>query len=113
MAAWTVRQMAYDKCHKKTSEAWKTSEVSLIIIEGMLNLTIHERVRVFFEDSQAGAGAEVDRLTAILRAGIFGWVFEFPSTGSFVFRQQGVFWFSQSSVFLAVRIGMDVPGGES
>jgi hypothetical protein len=87
MAAYAIRQMAYEECHKKTSEVFQTSEVSLIIIKGMFHLTCHERVRVFFEDSQAGAGAEVDRLTAIFRVGIPGWVFEGSPTSSLMFRQ--------------------------
>ncbi len=53
----------------------------------MFNFTCHERIRILLKDSQAGTGAEIDALAAVISAGVICWVFEFASTGGFIFRQ--------------------------
>ena len=60
---------------------------SLFFVCWMLHFACHECVEVFLEDSQAGAGTEVDGLALIVRAGIFRRVFNGSPTGSLVFRQ--------------------------
>jgi hypothetical protein len=61
----------------------------------MFNLTSHEKIRILFEDTHAGARAEIDSLTAIHGAGIIRGVCEFAFTGSFEFGQWGGGSFSQ------------------
>ena len=55
--------------------------LTLFLLEGMLHLARHERIRILFEDAQTGAGAKVNSLAAIQRAGIIGRVSEFASAG--------------------------------
>jgi len=59
----------------------------LILVCWMLYFACHESIRAFLEDSQAGAGTEIDGLAMIVRAGIFHRVFNSSPTGSSVFRQ--------------------------
>lgn len=53
----------------------------------MFHIARHERVGILFEDAQAGAGAEVDALAAIVRAGMARGVFDGPPAGGLVFRR--------------------------
>ena len=59
--------------------------LKLIFFERMFHFTRDKRIGVLFKDTQAGAGAEVDLLAAIVGARIIHWVFQFTSAGSFVF----------------------------
>ena len=58
---------------------------SLFFFEWMFHFACHKRVRIFFKDTMAGAGAEVESLAAIDGAWLIGRVIEFAPTGSFVF----------------------------
>lgn len=51
----------------------------------MFHLSCHEWIGVLLEDSQTGAGAEIDPFAVIDGAGIFGWIFEYAATDSFVY----------------------------
>lgn len=78
--------------------------MKLIFLDAMFYFASHERIRILLEDAQAGAGAEVDAFTSIHGAGIFGWIFEYPSAGSFIFGQWGASGFSQNSFPFAAWI---------
>jgi len=86
MAAYTIRQMAYDECNKKFGSLTDLRISSSVFIRWVLHLACHESVRVFYEDTQAGTGTEIDGLAAIIRAGIFRRVFNSSPTGGFIFR---------------------------
>jgi predicted small integral membrane protein len=75
----------------------------------MFNLACHERITILLKDAQAGTRAKVDLFTAILSAGILRWIFEFATTGGFVFGQWRICSFNQSSFFLLIGIMSDVP----
>lgn len=62
----------------------------LIFLQRMFHLPFHKRIGVLLKDTQAGAGAEVDPLAAIICAWKFGWVFDLPAAGSFVFGFNGM-----------------------
>ncbi len=59
----------------------------LIFLQRMFHLSRHKRIGVLLEDTQAGAGAEVDLLAFIFGAWKFGWVFDLPTARGFEFRQ--------------------------
>jgi hypothetical protein len=52
----------------------------------MFHITCQEWIRVLFEDTQAGAGAEIKVLSMIEGAGIALGVFDDTSTDCFIFR---------------------------
>jgi hypothetical protein len=60
-------------------------KLRLIFLNGMCHFASHERIRCLIEDAQTGTCAKIDSLALINGAGIIHGVFEFASTGSFVF----------------------------
>ncbi len=59
----------------------------LIFLNGMFHFARHERIRVLFENAQAGASAEIKALSMIDGAGLVFGVFDDTSTDFFIFRQ--------------------------
>jgi len=86
MAAYAIRQMAYDECNKKFGSLTDLRISSSVFIKWVFHLTCHERIGIFFEDPQAGVGTEIDGPAVIVRTGIFHRVFNGSPTGSTIFR---------------------------
>ena len=61
--------------------------LTLIFLDGMFHFARHERIRILLEDTQAGAGTEINSLTSIHGTRVFGGVVQFTSVGSFIFWQ--------------------------
>jgi hypothetical protein len=73
-------------------------DILLIGLQWMFYIARHERIRVLFEGVQAGTGAEVNLIAAILRAGIIGWVFNHPAADCPVFK------FNRLIILIAIQI---------
>ena len=61
--------------------------LTLTFLDGMVDFSSHESIRVLFKDAQAGAGTEIDLLATIHGAGVFHRIFEFAATSGLVFGQ--------------------------
>jgi hypothetical protein len=57
----------------------------LIFVNGMFHIASHERIGRLLEDAQTGTRAKIDSLALIHGAGVIRQVFEFSSTGGFIF----------------------------
>lgn len=84
----------------------------LIFIEGMLDFARHECFRVLLENPQAGAGAKVNLLSAMDSAWVLRRVLQFSAAGRLIFRRLSSSDFCQVSIFLVMRIVIDVPCAE-
>jgi len=72
----------------------------------MFHFPSHERIRILLEDTQAGAGAEINALAMIHGAGIVFGVFDDTSAGSFIFRR--LRWCSENmSQVIVLQIGFN------
>ena len=75
----------------------------LIFLDGMFHITCQEWLRVLFEDTQAGAGTEIEALAMIDGAGIVFGVFDETSADRFIFRR--LRWYSDrlgQGIFLQI-----------